>query len=88
MTNCREIADFLMAYVDGELPDDQRQVFDAHMTACPCCAKYLASYRTTVALGREALCGDDEHDTGDLPDELIRAVLAARRLDAEPDGPA
>ena len=80
MTTCREIADFLMAYVDGELPEQQRSVFEVHIEACPCCKNYVASYRTTVSLGR-SLCDDDEHDTSDLPDELIQAVLAARRQD-------
>ena len=41
---CRELTDFLSAYVDRELPEDVRLRFDAHVAACPACAAYLRSF--------------------------------------------
>ena len=76
--NCREMVDFLMDYVNGELPDAQRESFETHLADCPPCIAYLDSYRETVRLGR-AVCADDDETPDDVPPELIEAILAARR---------
>jgi anti-sigma factor RsiW len=76
---CREVADFLMAYEDGELSAEERREFDAHLAECPDCVAYLASYRATVALGRRAFADDDAAAAGEAPEELVEAVLAARQ---------
>ena len=76
--NCREFVDFLMAYIDGELPEAERSVFDAHMVDCPPCQTYLETYKETVQLGQD-LCRDSD---GPIPDEVperrVAAILAAR----------
>jgi anti-sigma factor RsiW len=76
---CREIADFLMAYEDGELSDEVRGEFDAHLAVCPDCVAYLESYRATVALGKQAFADADAAAADQVPEELVQAVLAARR---------
>jgi anti-sigma factor RsiW len=76
---CREIADFLMAYEDGELPDAVRREFDAHLAVCPDCVAYLESYRATVALGRRAFADEDAAAADEVPEELVQAVLSSRR---------
>ena len=55
---CREFVDFLMAYLEGELPASQRDAFDAHMRVCVSCVHYLEGYRETVRLGRAVCLGD------------------------------
>jgi len=74
---CREIADFLMAYDDGELPPPERAVFDAHLAVCPDCVAYLQSYRATVALGKQAFRDGDAATA--VPERLVDAILAARK---------
>jgi anti-sigma factor RsiW len=76
---CREVADFLMAYEDGELSEAARREFDAHLAVCPDCVAYLESYRATVALGRSAFADEDAAAAEQVPEELVEAVLAARR---------
>jgi anti-sigma factor RsiW len=76
---CREVADFLMAYEDGELSEAARREFDAHLAVCPDCVAYLESYRATVALGRRAFADEDAAAAEQVPEELVEAVLAARR---------
>ena len=78
MLNCREFVDFLLAYQSGELPAGQRAVFDAHLADCPACTAYLHSYRQTVRIEKIA-CGCGDPVPADVPEELIRAILAARR---------
>jgi len=55
--NCHEVIEFLAAYVDGELSEDVRFRFDAHVAACPECSAYLKSYEATVKLAKAALSG-------------------------------
>ncbi len=76
--NCQEFADFLMAYLDGELEQTQAEVFREHMDACPACVDYLDTYRETVELGR-VVCTDPAAPVpADVPETLVRAILAAR----------
>jgi anti-sigma factor RsiW len=77
--NCRDFVGFLMSYLDGELSDPQRLVFEQHMGDCPGCVTYLDTYRETVRLGR-AICSEPEGALpDDVPEQLVRAILAARR---------
>ena len=75
---CREFIEFLMDYLEAALPEEQRREFDLHMAMCPACVAYLKSYRQTVAAGKTALAGPDERLPEEIPDELVRAILAAR----------
>ena len=76
--NCREMTDFLMAYVDEELAPDQHAAFEAHMGECPPCVLYLDSYREAVRLGKEVCARDDSPLPDDVPEVLIQAILTAR----------
>jgi anti-sigma factor RsiW len=71
---CEELIGLLHDYVAGELPDDVRRELDRHLSICDSCVAYLDSYRKTVALARAA-----EPAIEDLPEDLVRALLAARR---------
>ena len=76
---CRELADFILDYLDGGLAADVRERFEGHLTRCPNCRRYIAAYETTVSLGRRAF--DDESATADrtgAPEDLIQAILSAR----------
>lgn len=74
--SCREIIDYVMAYLDGELPERERAIFDAHLTICPECLSYVDTYKQSTALAKQALT-----TTGatPIPDDLVRAILAARK---------
>jgi anti-sigma factor RsiW len=76
---CREVADFLMAYDDGELSPSERAAFDTHLAECPDCVAYLKSYRATVALGKQAFADESAAADEEVPEELVQAILAARR---------
>jgi len=38
---CRELVDFLMDYLNGELGGGERETFDEHLTICPACVDYI-----------------------------------------------
>ncbi len=72
-TTCREVIGFLDDYFGATLDPERQRRFEGHLAECPSCAAYLATYRTTVALAR-ATAAEAEA----LPEELVRAILAAR----------
>lgn len=75
---CQELADFLMSYLEGELPEGQQASLAAHLELCPPCLAYLRTYEETVRLGR-SLCDDPAASIpAEVPEELVQAVLAAR----------
>lgn len=76
---CREFADFIMDYFDGELPPEVLQKFERHLSLCPNCRIYLAQYESTVAAERKAFAEGDEALPSDAPEDLIQAILSARR---------
>lgn len=75
---CRELIDFLMSYLEGDLAPNVRADFDLHLSECPECVAYVNSYRRAVELGRSALVVDAQERASDAPESLIRAILRAR----------
>jgi anti-sigma factor RsiW len=76
---CRELVDFIMDYLNGELPERERSEFEVHLAVCPPCVAYLASYRQTVTIARAASKPLGEEAVAEMPEELIQAILAARK---------
>jgi len=77
---CREFIDFIMSWLDGELEPAVRRSFAEHLEMCPDCVDYLDSYERTVALGKAAWDAPSDAEVPDeVPEELVQAVLAARR---------
>ena len=83
---CKQMADFLGDYFEGALAPDQKREFERHLSVCPPCIVYLESYKTTVALtklarpSRQATSpATDAPTSSDVPEQLVQAILAARR---------
>lgn len=76
---CRELTDFLVDHVEGKLPTDVAAEFEDHLAECPSCRAYLANYSATIRLGRASASHPDEGPPPEVPEELVEAVLEARR---------
>ena len=74
---CRAFADFLHAYLSGELPRDVLASFEHHLVLCVNCVKYLEQYRLSIALGRDAFDPSSAEVPADVPDDLLRAIVCA-----------
>jgi anti-sigma factor RsiW len=79
---CREFVAFIADFLSGELPAAERQAFEGHLQVCSNCARYLEGYRATVALEKQAFDDQDAPVPQDVPDELVDAILRARRTPA------
>ena len=77
---CRELVEFLMDYDSSSLPEEQRAEFEYHLAECPPCKCFLDTYRETIRLGQKACCDDDGPVPESVPEELVQAILAARKL--------
>jgi anti-sigma factor RsiW len=78
---CRELIEFLHLYLDGELPPERVAEFERHLSVCESCVNYLSTYKKTIAMGKAA-CEESELDRPvgtDVPEDLVAAILAARR---------
>jgi len=75
---CRDFAAFMDDYLAGELAAGVVASFEYHISVCPNCVRYLAQYRDSVAFGRAAF--EDLHAAipGDVPEDLIAAIMTAR----------
>lgn len=76
---CREVADFLGDYVSGDLAADVRAQFDRHLTLCPNCRAYLATYRAAIEVGFRAFANPDANAQAEVPAELVTAIMDAVR---------
>ncbi len=86
MMTCKDIADFLSEYLDRTLPWSQRLVFRLHLLLCRDCRRYLDSYQKTD----HAICQLKDPGTSQeesVPEDLVKAILAARRVQATDSHP-
>ncbi len=77
---CREFNAFIVEYLDDALPVDGRARFEQHLGRCPNCDEYLRQYRLTITLCQTAFAHPDAPVPGEVPEELVRAILAARKI--------
>lgn len=76
---CREVIEFLDDFVSRRLPADQMAEFEAHLGICPACRDFLKTYSDTIALSRGAMKEAAGQGAARMPEDLVKAVLAARR---------
>jgi len=75
---CHELIEFLHLYLAGELPPDRRVEFERHLRVCPDCMNYIRQYEEAIRMAKIA-CNDPKEPIPDAPEDLIVAVLEARR---------
>ena len=74
---CHGFIDFLHEYFAGDLPPATLVLFHDHIGKCPDCVAYLRCYEQTLKLCQGAFSCEPIPD--EMPEELIQAILAARR---------
>ena len=78
MITCQEFEALILDYLDNRLPRRDRLLFDLHLRMCSKCREYLADYRRTIELGKSAFADPDARVPDSVPEDLVRAVMAAR----------
>lgn len=73
---CSSGVELLMDYLEGVLPADVVSALDAHVSQCPRCVAFVASYRETPRIFREAVAAT-------LPDDMAASLLDFLRASRE-----
>ena len=81
MITCREFEAFVVDYVDGSLSKEQIKLFERHLKFCSECRRYLDAYVLSNELSSALRVDPDMPVSGDIPKELVEAVLASKALD-------
>ena len=68
--DCCQLAELLVDFINGELPEDRRGLLEEHLRACPPCLIYVETYRLTITITRK------------LPPRPIPLQLEKRLLEA------
>ena len=79
MLTCREVEHFMLDYLEGRLGLATRLLFRMHLLMCKECVAYIAKYEATIALGKAAFEEPDTPASDEVPPDLIKAILAAKR---------
>lgn len=80
MITCVDFENFIDNYLDGELPERQKMVFELHLKICRECRDYLAAYRRTMEVSKVTSQSAPPQFRDTLPDDLIKAIRAARKI--------
>ncbi len=82
MMTCRDIAELLLDYLDGDLPKEYCDLICQHIRLCGPCHHYLESYQVTVRLTRKL-------PMAALPQNLVDRLHAALKECEKPssEGP-
>ena len=78
--SCREMAEHLSDYLDGEQAASLRALIDAHRGECPPCEAFIRTLEKTVELLRS-------QPREPLPAKAKKALLEALRQAASPGSP-
>ena len=79
MITCMEFEDFMIGYMEGDLPAGQRRVFEFHMKICRECRDYMAAYKRTIEISGRAFEDQGAPVPPEVPEDLVQAILDARR---------
>ena len=79
MLTCKEFDDFMVDYLDQDLPVWQKFTCWLHVKMCRDCAHFVREYHRTIALGKSAYDSPDDPVPDSVPEELIKAALAHRK---------
>lgn len=55
MKTCKDSIDALLAYLDGDMPNEEKRALEEHLTGCSPCVDFMKTYRETSSLCRKAL---------------------------------
>jgi len=78
MISCEEFEGFIIDYLEDALTPKQKLVFETHLKICTDCREYLRAYKAAIELANGSADAAEEPLPDQVPDDLVKAVLAAR----------
>ena len=78
MITCEEFESFILAYLEDDLPERQRKVFEIHLKVCRECREYLRAYQASMSLAKSVFEDRNARVPDDVPEDLVKAILDSR----------
>lgn len=79
MLSCKEFDQFMIDYLEGELPMWRRYACWLHIKMCRECSHFVRQYQRTVELGQHAFDNPEDQLPDSVPEALVKAALSHRR---------
>ncbi len=75
MLTCKEFEEFVLDYLEGNLPIFTKFKFWIHLKMCKDCRFYLKAYIKTIKLGQTFFEDSDRNVPEDMPEELVETII-------------
>jgi anti-sigma factor RsiW len=75
LPTCRSTAAFLLDYIEGRLSEKTARKFEAHISICPNCERYLEQYRETIRLVKDLPAPEPPPELADLTCAFLKEAL-------------
>ena len=76
MLTCKQFDEFMLDFLEHDLPLGQRLGCWLHLKMCRDCALFIRQYEQTIALGKRAFENPEDEVPDSVPEDLIKAALA------------
>lgn len=73
--SCKHSIDHLFEFLDGSLPEDEKQKVERHFKLCPPCREFLGKYRAVPGLCQKALQQELPAQCADRLTSFLRSKL-------------
>lgn len=74
-STCRESIAMMLEYLDGQLTPELKQKLEDHFSDCAPCEEFLASYRATPSICRQALARKIPESVAQKLTDFLRSEL-------------
>ncbi len=76
MLTCKQFDEFMIDYIEGNLPLRQKISCGLHFRMCRNCARFVEQYRRVILLEKNAYLEPDNSIPEEIPEELLKAALS------------
>ena len=77
--DCKNLENFVVEFLDDQLPEHTKHAFLTHIKECEQCNDYLLSYKKTIDISKAAITENCSTGKTEIPEELVEAILAVSK---------
>ncbi len=74
MISCKEFDQFIIDYLERQLPFIKRLIFNLHLLLCSDCRAYIKAYQKSIEVGKKYYEEMGKETREDPPEELLEII--------------
>lgn len=78
MYTCKDSVEFLLQYLEGDLPEVEARQLQEHLHGCSPCVDFMKTYRVTPKLCKRALAKAMPDEMANRMRDFLRAKLSSK----------